>query len=364
MIKVLFVEDDEDAIKPILNQIQQVPGLESCVIGFDEAGDRIRSLRPDIVVLDLFEGDLFEKNNRGSERMDLIWKQQFCPVVVHSALPEVLPDYNNSFVRKVKKGQNSSEQVFDAIRDFLPHVQVLRGAEEHIRDSFSLAMRDFAPPTFELYEVDEELDEIFLRAGRRRLAAWMDKESAEYPKLASWEQYICPPIHDDVSLGDVLWKADGECSDPASYRVVLTPSCDLVSSHDRKPKVRNVLVANCCSTKKGFEQIGWKNIRDSKLKERLNDSVLSRGFFEFIMPIPKLKGRIPTMLANFRELELIPLSDIGCQEKPFLRIASLDSPFRELVSWAYLQVSGRPGVPDRDKESWCEEIMDDYRNQN
>ena len=63
------------------------------------------------------------------------------------------------------------------------------------------------------------------------------------------------------------------------------------------------------------------------------------------------------MAADLRELELISLSDIGLKDKPFIRIASLDSPFRELVSWAYVQVSGRPGLPDRDFGSWRDEIM-------
>lgn len=40
----------------------------------------------------------------------------------------------------------------------------------------------------------------------------------------------------------------------------------------------------------------------------------------------------------------------------FERIASVDSPFRELVTWSYLQVAGRPGLPDRDLDEWAEGI--------
>ena len=36
------------------------------------------------------------------------------------------------------------------------------------------------------------------------------------------------------------------------------------------------------------------------------------------------------------------------------RIASLDSPFREFVGWAYLQISCRPGVPPRDNSTAIE----------
>ena len=101
----------------------------------------------------------------------------------------------------------------------------------------------------------------------------------------------------------------------------------------------------------------------NKLKERLISTVLSRGYLETTMPLPALQGRIPTMMADLRELELLPLCEVGTTCKPYLRIASLDSPFRELVSWAFVQVCGRPGLPDRDFVSWRDEIVADYRNQ-
>ena len=48
--------------------------------------------------------------------------------------------------------------------------------------------------------------------------------------------------------------------------------------------------------------------------------------------------------------------------RPFLRIASIDSPFRELVAWAYLQIACRPSLPDRDFDSWRDEIVEDVKN--
>ena len=61
------------------------------------------------------------------------------------------------------------------------------------------------------------------------------------------------------------------------------------------------------------------------------------------------------MAANFRNLDLVPFEDISEQGK-FRRIASIDSPFRELVSWAYMQSACRPGMPDRNVDEWCDEI--------
>ena len=331
--------------------------MEVKKLDFNEAEGGIRSLRPDIVVLDLWEGDASENRNRGSEHLNFIWNQQFCPVIVHSANPDIPEERINSFVRVVTKGQRSPQKVIAAIRELRPHVRALQEAEQDIRNSLSIAMRDVAPSTFDIFANDEERNDAIRRAGRRRLAALMDETSPEGEKLASWEQYICPPVSKSTLLGDILRKDEDDWADPTSFRVVLTPSCDLVSGGGRVANVENVLVARCCSTQDGFDLTSFKNISTNKIKDRLIGTVLSRGYFETIMPLPALKERIPTMVVNLRELELIPLSEVGKRCKPYIRVASLDSPFRELVSWAYMQVSGRPGVPERDFESWRDEIV-------
>ena len=359
MLQVVFVEDDETSIDPILHAIRrEEPEVRVRKLDFHEAEGGIRSHRPDIVVLDLWEGDVSENRNKGSVYLDFIWNQQFCPVIIHSASPEIPSEQTNSFVRVVTKGQRSPQEVLNAIRELRPHVQALKQAEEDIRNRFSIAMRDVAPSTFDIFTNDEHRNDALRRASRRRLAALMDEISAEGQELASWEQYICPPVSTDILLGDILVKAECDRTNPASFRVVLTPSCDLASSGTRDAKVRNVLVAKCCPTRDGLDLTSLKGVRVNRLKDRLVGTVLSRGYFETIVPLPALQGRIPTMVANLRELELIPLCEVGTTCKPFLRIASLDSPFRELVSWAYIQVSGRPGLPDRDFHSWRDEIMD------
>ena len=66
------------------------------------------------------------------------------------------------------------------------------------------------------------------------------------------------------------------------------------------------------------------------------------------------------MMADLKKLELIPISEIGESAK-YIRIASLDSPCRELISWAYMHTACRLGLPDRDYQSWNKEIIDAYR---
>ena len=361
MLRILFIEDQEEATESVLREIRLVDmGIETSVCTFDDAEIELRSLRPHIVVLDLWEGDVSDDENRGSAHLDFIWNRQFCPVIIHSAQPDIPAEHKNSFVREVTKGQNSPQLVLEAIDALRPHVEALKGAEEHIRNSFSIAMRDVAPSTFTYYtDVDQRNDAVY-RSGRRRLAALMDQMSGDGQQMASWEQYICPPVSQDILLGDILKEADGAGQQPTLYRIVLTPSCDLVASGGRVPKVTKVLAAKCCSMGNGLALTSLNNLSPQRLRDRLINTVLSRGFFETMIPFPALEGRVPTMLADLRELELIPLSDVGLKDKPSVRIASLDSPFRELISWAYVQVAGRPGLPDRDFASWRDEIMGTY----
>ena len=374
MLKLLFIEDDKESIEDILDLIEkEIEDVCHEVSEFEDANDKIASLRPDIVILDLLSnGASPEAEAKGLETDNFIWNQHFCPIVVYSAQPEIYDDERklHPFIKSVQKGQGSPQEVLDAICELRPHVDALKETESYIRDSFSHTMRDVAPYAFKFFS-DSDSDgrtETIKRSGRRRLAALMDELSLspDKTKLASWEQYLCPPVCENIQLGDILRSADKTDKNgepvPALFRVVLTPSCDLVTSENRKPKAPNVLVAKCCSVKDGLDRTELKDMSEKKLKERL-PSILTRGYFEAVIPFPGLKGRIPTMAANLRDLELIPINEISDSDGQFHRVASVDSPFRELISWAYMQIAGRPGLPDRDFASWADEIITTLKNE-
>lgn len=373
MLKLLFIEDDKESIEDTLDLIKrEIENVCHEVSKFEDDKYKISSFRPDIVILDLRDGGASQEawERRGLKTRDFIWDQHFCPIVIYSALPEIYDDeYEpHPFVESIQKGRGSPQKVLDAICKLRPHVDALKEAESDIRYSFSHAMRDVAPYAFESFSDSDERMETIKRSGRRRLAALMDERSlsSDETTLASWEQYLCPPVCENIQLGDILRSADktdkNEDPVPALFRVVLTPSCDLVASGSRKPKAPNVLVAKCCSVKDGLDRTELKGMRAKKLKERL-PSILTRGYFEAVIPFPGLKGRIPTMAANLRDLELIPISEISDSGGQFHRVASVDSPFRELIAWAYMQIAGRPGLPDRDFESWADEIITTLENE-
>ncbi len=370
---LLFVEDDERAIRHARERVETEHADVDCVVkDFEDARGWIENNSPDIVSLDLLSGGSSgDAEVAGQGVYDLIWQNHFCPIIVYSAQPDAEEQRRpeHPFLTTVQKGTGSPARFSDAVTDFRPHVDALREAESLVRREFTVAMRDIAPRVFEQVDEAIERQRIITRSGRRRLAAQMDDfsdyEGTEDKRLAPWEHYLCPPVSSDLLLGDILRKEDGG-GEPDSFRIVLTPSCDLVASEGRSPKVANVLVAKCVKVKTGLCNAGMHLDRKDRKDEekvaeyrRLLKSALAQSFIRNVLPFPKFGKQIPTMAADLRQLELVPFDQIGGKAS-FCRVASIDSPFRELISWAYLQTACRPGLPDRNVDEWCEEIVSLY----
>jgi hypothetical protein len=355
-MKLLFVEDEPDNIAAVLHLLGKSADYDMDVKCFVQARDALETMTitPDVIVLDLLEkGASPEPETPGLQTFEWVWESRFCPIVIYSAQPG-LCEAEHPFVKKVSKGRGSPDQVAAVLQQFRPHVEALHEVEKQIRQQFATALRHVAPYAFGVCgeEESEKLNDMILRAGRRRLAALMDNDSRHGQKLADWEQYLFPPVSEDLTLGDILREKGKD--DPASFCVVLTPSCDLVASGGREPKVSSVLLARCCAINEAIKLTSLGEMGMKKLQDHLPPK-LSQGYFETILPLPALKDLIPHMAANLKDLAVVPFQEI---KERFDVVASVDSPFRELVAWAYMQVACRPGLPDRDFKQWGERIIE------
>ena len=119
-----------------------------------------------------------------------------------------------------------------------------------------------------------------------------------------------------------------------------------------KERRRGVPVARCCSVGSGRAETPKAGAR--KLRERL-PSLSNQGRFDRTLPFPESSGRIPTMIADLRDPEPVDLDEVARGDGEFERVASLDSPYREMVAWACVRAAARPGLPDRDTEFRAEE---------
>ena len=370
-MKLILIEDESRIVKALKKAIKEknLATEEPVAAEFAEAEEKIKAVRPDVVILDIFEGNPEEHEDEGSKSLDFIWKAHFRPVIVYSAMPENVRDNypDHPFIHYVKKGRGSTKKVMEKLERIKPYVDSLKKVEEYVDDTFRSVMKKVAPYAFKVYgEDDPQVVAATIRqAARRRLAAQMDELSSDDEKLAPWEQYIFPPISEEIRLGDILRKKNtSDGLDPSAFRLVLTPSCDLETGGGaRNRKVEKVLVSQCCSVWKGLKQALNIEKKTAKNKEKI-EHLLNAGHSNGIIPLPELKDLVPPMAANLRKLDLVSTDDIensdSSEEVKYERIASLDSPFREMVSWAYMQIAGRPGLPERDIETWINEIPDGF----
>ena len=368
MLRILIVDDEEDVAATVQERLEEHFG-DDCLcqreLSFAKAIGQVRSLRPHVVVLDIWDGvpHGMGSSHAGVKVLEQIWDQLFCPVVMYSASPQD-GTMEHPFVCTVTKAKGDEEdtipEVIQAIEKMRPHIDALRKSEDSIWDAFAVSMKVVAPNAFRQFPngTHDKAKDIIVRAGRRRMAALMDEPQPPATALAPWEQYLCPPVIDELLLGDILRVAEENSGDPSGFRLVLTPSCDLVGALvNQRSKVHEVLVAKCCSLVEGLGKAGITLGR--KEKDLSQEPLLSQGFANGIVLLPPLPEEIPHMAANLRTLEQIPVENLA----EFRRVASMDSPFREMIAWAYMQIACRPGLPNRDVGSWSGQINEAVSSQ-
>jgi len=369
-LKILFIDDEPEGLEDILRaeMEERFQGATLDTINsFQEAKATLLQSKPDVIILDLLQsggsGDVIPV---GLDIFKEIWDSRFCPIVVYSAHPEAANEQipsNHPFIKFVKKGKNSEKIVFDNVTLFEPHIVSISKVETEIDLVVHQSLRNVAPLVFN-YTEEKDRENRLIRAARRHVAASMDEVSMEGTNylLASWEHYICPPVSVNIMVGDIISRHQADPDDPTNFFVILSPSCDMATSSERAPNVQQAMVAKCGKAAEFSCTLGMDSETGDKRKRKKLVSELTKGYSGQSIPLPALPGTMPTMTANLKDLALIDLANIGDNEE-YCRVASVDSPFREMISWAYLQTAGRPGLPDRDVESWANEIITAEQNQ-
>lgn len=354
-MRVLIIDDDQDVRKELcraLNENEQHWEVDHRdFIGLSEA---LLRFRPDLLVLDLLGDQVVAEQVPGNKAFDEIRETWFCPVVVYSAYPQ-RQDFEHALVRTVEKGSDSELKVLQDLRDFVAHAEMIRSVHRDFDARIREALRDSveALSMQTRNDVGGVQDEDVPRAVRRLVAARVDARDSGEGKLKAWERFIVPPLGDHLLTADLLKLRRSDARvDETDFRLVLTPSCDLVPRGTKPPTAEHVLVA-CCERLERLGSVALKQGKklNPKQKDRLQ-SIITEGMADKMLPIPEFQGKVPMMVANLGRLELLewPVDD------KFERVASTDSPFREMVVWAYLRVTGRPGLPEIDVDGWLENL--------
>ena len=361
-MRILIVDDAKQVAEEIKRRLEDQsdsPTVET-EESFDAALERIREFQPDLLVLDLLEGDLTWNIASGLTKVRS-QLSRFVPLVFFSALDKPPIDaHTGPFEKFVSKNDdNAEDRLIDEIRLFAPHIAALQQVEANIHTIAMEVLEKAAGPIWELEDDAKKRTDLLNRSVKRRIAASIDSAHvSDGEALSPWEQYIYPELGTDVLMGDVLRRRGADGKDPGTYRLVLTPSCDLVMRKGRA-KVDHILVAHCVSIETFLHACQVSQALTDQIAQDKLGQALTRPQSDGFIPLPGYASVLPHMAAQLRKLELLSITDDGFEGADgatYDRVASIDSPFREALSWAYLQIAGRPGLPDRNNKVWIEGI--------
>lgn len=353
--KFLIIEDDELQIEALREALSS--SFPNCLVaetGFAKSVVMLKDLRPDAVILD--QSDAGSDVDASAPAYDFVWNHNFCPLVIHSAYADVYDTPIHPFRRYERKGVGSVDRVIAHLENFAEQIGGVRQLREEIDGRIATSLRQVSPLVWS-EAAGAERSEMLRRITRRRIAASLDS-SAHDANIKAVEQFIYPPLEPTLLTGDVLRLHVGQANDVNSYRVVLTPSCDLVVGGNRTP-VDEVLVARCVSVTD--QEILRRNNLQTASPQKIGKNFCGDSHTDMVV-LPKLHGAWPTMVLDLKRLELmerakVGLSDVDGAVTEFVRVASMDSPFRERVAWRFVATCGRPGLPEFDRASLEQDII-------
>lgn len=368
---ILIIEDDKDFAESLKLKLEEA-GLSNAVSIINDFASGLNQLdksASDVVVLDIFEGEPRYDKREGMPIWERVWNKLFIPIVIASAsrLDELM-EYaeRHPLIRYVVKSDSDAmNQIIEGISQFLPFGKGIKEIRNSLfsdtEQTVQKALTETAPNIPKIISEPNESFSLLKSAARRRLANLMRLESErERANIFAWEQYLYPPPDVPYLLtGDVLAVTSGNRSSPESFCVVLTPSCDLAQK-----KVGYVLVGRCVPLREFYSKNNLPPLTSQNNKKKASDklsTMLTQAQANGYAILPAYSDMIPPMAVSLRSLELLSIKDgikaTSADGKEFERVISIDNPFREQMSWAYLQISGRLGMPDRNIEAWIDEIL-------
>lgn len=352
-MKLFLIEDDLTAIKGIKDNYEDA-GWTVFTSGFEKAVEIIHKENPDIIVMDWME-DLDDNKDRGRTIFN---ETHNLPIIVYSGIASALEldeVENNPFIEKIAKGDE--QIVIDKINEWEKYLTVLTDVKNKFDEAAKFMIASLKPIiAMKSYPGDDVIKYML----NRQASEYFNSQLVEDEKNPTWTQYLYPPSSKKLLVADILKSVTED-----KYFVVLTPSCDMARADDNT----KVLLASCMEYYK-FHDYGYlENFNPEDKKKGIPkienvSKLLSYGYNSFRVPLPELPNVFPYLTVNLKDLHFVELSSIAIKSNDidnlkhkFVRIASLNSPYREQIVWAHMVNSCRPGVPDRDYKSWAEALL-------
>jgi CheY-like chemotaxis protein len=361
-LKLLIVEDDQDAIKAYQRAIKafnierklshnnDVQIIELPIDNKDSAINALRGFENDFdaAIVDL---DLLGHGGQDSSGNDVIREIKSnlrFPVFVITGTPQHLEDdlkEQSSLFKLLTRGEEGDylNEIFKIHQTGITQILNKKGIVEnyisdifwkHLSSSLNLWVDDTS-------RTPEEKEKSLLRYTLLHMLEYLDEDSI-HPS----EFYITEPVKQKLSTGDLITFSDQRW-------VVLTPACDFAL---RKGNKRNVNKAFLLRIKELSEEL--PNYDNTQKLEEVSGTLQgkiekiiannSKPYFHFI---PK-HSSIDAGLIDFQDKCSIPIVEIErkIEAKEILRIATISLPFLKDLIERYSSYYSRQGSPDFNKD--------------
>lgn len=367
--RLLLVEDDGDIARQVKEYLgsEKVDGRELAVEhvqDFDTAFQELRGRRYDLLVVDIFRGEpSVEAEQPGRDVIDRVRATRFAPIVIYTALPRPVQDLAAPLIRVIPKTGDGLQGLKAAIEELIHSgiPEVNRLIVRHIDGIQRDFMWDFVSPRWEelrdhrdrhslAYLLMRRLSHSLAREGAVQLgqalgAPKQGSIGADPDRVHPMEYYVHPPVTAGLLTGDPL---RGQVAGQDHYWVVLTPSCDMVPGRE---KAESVLLAKCLPLNQfdEYQSFMAKQPPSNSARRELTSLLRNnreRGQAERFFFLPAAL-HIPNLVVDLQELATVSFAEA----QGLTRIASIDSPFVELLATRFARYFGRLGVPDLDTDA-------------
>jgi len=314
---------------------------------FEEALRLLEAAAFDLLVIDVRgQGEGDPDNEIGVRTLKEIQARRFIPTVFYTGLPALVNYLATPLVRVVEKTEGVERLLAIAgelIDTKLPHLN--RALLSHVQGVQADYMWKFVAQHWTaLAEERDGLTLAYLLARRLsasltpgqigKLAEALGNTPGDLPQgdnVHAAEYYLMPSLTDAPSLaGDIYSFPEGH------YRVLLTPSCDLV-----RKKCEFTLWAGCIHLSETSEYKAWAadKTKEKPLRALMRNNRDKQPDRYFFLPGAYT---VPDLVVDFERLSHTSYGELDQSR----RIASLDSPFVESLLSRFARFFGRLGTPD------------------
>lgn len=360
-LNTLIIDDDAKNLNAIIKQLKKA-GYNCDIMGFENMEEVLHDDKYDVIILDYRQGQL----SPGKEWFAFIWKTKFRPIIFHSAFDEDIKSnlrengyIDHPLIKIVVKGAHSYRGLLSNLEYAEKVINVLKEFEEDLKENLKSIKQDTIKYTIEFLSFEnqeEDLSKIgFLL--KRRLANYL--EQINQTQYEPFEMYIYPPLNGSLLVADIIKEKSNN-----NYFIILTPSCDMT---ERANSTNKIHLARVETSEIIFKETGLADSNNrEKFFKRIKERILNQGYLNGVVPLPELPNHFDkTMAINLRNCVYIDRNEIDLDynaddnSKKFTRVASLNSPYRELVVWAFMSLSCRPGLPERNLSPWANSLFDE-----